>query len=109
MVHTARLSFLSPPAPQLPSFQTLLIQGDYPASSPIHLCLSHLSSNPRGSKSRPILITTNSKSKLTKSLVDLNDGWLATNAGRGMTADLLSRIQILCAQPRTSAIQKVAS
>lgn len=35
---------------------------------------------------------------VTKDLVDLNDDWLTTNAGRGSTADLLSHIQILCAQ-----------
>ncbi|TDL26202.1 hypothetical protein BD410DRAFT_784267 [Rickenella mellea] len=74
----------------LPSFRTLLIKGPYSASSPLHLCLSHLESR---SASRALILTP-SRDAFTASLEEFNDHWLLKHSGTGKTSSLLSKITI---------------
>jgi hypothetical protein len=79
-------------SPSLPPFQTLLINGSYHPSAPIHLCLSYVACNP---SSRVIFITP-SRQSFEVALRDYDDAWLGQNSGSGKIHALSSRTTILC-------------
>ncbi|KAJ1309109.1 hypothetical protein OPQ81_004787 [Rhizoctonia solani] len=75
----------------LPEFHSLVIQGPYPPSAPIHLCLSHLRSGPKSNK--PVLISSSSK-YLSSQLEEYNDAWIHEHAMTGAVAEHLHQIDI---------------
>ena len=79
-------------SPALPPFDTLLVKGSYHPSAPIHLCISHLQSNP--DTAAKVLFLSSSQHSLTSSLEVFNESWLAEHALTGTFAPLLSRIDI---------------
>ncbi|CAL1701372.1 unnamed protein product [Somion occarium] len=80
-----------PSSPALPAFRSLIVEGNYHASAPIHLCLSHLAQS--GSK-RAILLLP-SRTKFTAALKKLNDDWLNQHGGEGKCSRLARHIDIL--------------
>ncbi|KAH9981872.1 hypothetical protein BJV74DRAFT_778320 [Russula compacta] len=79
------------PSPTLPEFTTLLLKGQYHASAPIHLCLTHLANRPG---SRAVLLTP-SRNNFVAALQDLNDDWLNECGGYGAVSEVLSRVDVL--------------
>ncbi|KAG8733624.1 hypothetical protein FRC12_018824 [Ceratobasidium sp. 428] len=75
----------------LPDFRSLIVQGCYPPAAPIHLCLSHLSSELPTNKA---LLISSSKQYLSSELEEYNDAWLAQHAGDGTVAEHLHQIDI---------------
>ncbi|KAH7903280.1 hypothetical protein BJ138DRAFT_1020892 [Hygrophoropsis aurantiaca] len=75
------------PAPFLPPLKTLLIQGPYHPSAPIHLCLS----TPLNSKA---LVLSPSRQALTQSLVEYNDNWINDYSGIGNITRISSQVDI---------------
>ncbi|KAH8106131.1 hypothetical protein BXZ70DRAFT_417776 [Cristinia sonorae] len=79
------------PSPSLPPFKTLLIQGPYHPSAPLHLCLSHSTLSPTNSA----LVISPSRSKLQAALKESNEGWLYDHGGDGTTCSSSTRVQLL--------------
>ncbi|KAK0498391.1 hypothetical protein EDD18DRAFT_1461424 [Armillaria luteobubalina] len=79
--------------PQLPSFTSLMIQGPYHASAPIHLALSHTSQ----ANSSSAVFLSPSCQLVTVVLKEYNDSWLATHSGQGRVSEMSSRINMLIA------------
>jgi hypothetical protein len=79
------------PGPQLPSFKTLLVKGNYHPSAPIHLSLSLIT---RLNDSEAVIITP-SRQKFATALQEYNDEWLTSNSGLGATTCLSSRVKLL--------------
>lgn len=77
--------------PQLPSFTSLMIQGPYHASAPIHLALSHTSQ----ANSSSAVFLSPSCQLVTVVLKEYNDSWLATHSGQGRVSEMSSRINML--------------
>ncbi|KAH7343335.1 hypothetical protein B0J17DRAFT_713518 [Rhizoctonia solani] len=65
-------------------FSSLVIQGPYPPSAPIHLC-------PKSNK--PVLISSSSK-HLSSQLEEYNDAWLHEHAMSGAVAEHLHQTDI---------------
>lgn len=80
------------PGPTLPPFETLLVKGPYFPSAPLHLCLSHLRSEPHARKA---LVLTPRRQAFAAALEEFNDQWLTTHSGKGEIADLLSKTDVL--------------
>lgn len=80
-----------PSGPFLPPFRTLLVQGPYHPSAPIHLMLSH---NAKSPKAKAIMISP-SRQQLCSSLTEFDDEWLRANGGTGRVCDASSRVDIL--------------
>ncbi|KAI9428823.1 hypothetical protein H4582DRAFT_1803259 [Lactarius indigo] len=78
------------PSPALPEFTTLLLKGQYHASAPIHLCLTHLANRPG---TRAVLLTP-SRDNFVAALRDLNDDWLNECGGFGAVYQVLSRVEV---------------
>ncbi|KAG8969410.1 hypothetical protein FRC03_003101 [Tulasnella sp. 419] len=108
------LSLFPPLSPSLPDFSTLLIKGEYPPTSPIHLCLSHLqelqlfdieAGSPYEMR-KALIICCDEERRMVDKLQLFDDEWLNINAGLGDVAHFLSRIDILYAPTvqRLSAI-----
>ncbi|KAK0467942.1 uncharacterized protein EV420DRAFT_1635211 [Desarmillaria tabescens] len=79
--------------PQLPSFTSLLIQGPYHASAPIHLALSHTSQ----ANSSSAIFLSPSNQLVTVALKEYNDSWLAIHSGQGRVSEMSSRVKMLVA------------
>ncbi|KAK0191340.1 hypothetical protein F5146DRAFT_596808 [Armillaria mellea] len=77
--------------PQLPSFTSLMIQGPYHASAPIHLALSHTSQ----ANSSSAVFLSPSRQLVTVALREYNDSWLATHSGQGRVSEMSSRVNML--------------
>lgn len=77
--------------PQLPSFTSLMIQGPYHASAPIHLALSHTSQV----NSSSVVFLSPSRQLVTVALQEYNDSWLATHSGQGRVSEMSSRVNML--------------
>ncbi|KAK0490624.1 hypothetical protein IW261DRAFT_1433219 [Armillaria novae-zelandiae] len=77
--------------PQLPSFTSLMIQGPYHASAPIHLALSHTSQ----ANSSSAVFLSPSRQLVTVALKEYNDLWLATHSGQGRVSEMSSRVNML--------------
>lgn len=77
--------------PQLPSFTSLMIQGPYHASAPIHLALSHTSQ----ANSSSVVFLSPSRQLVTVALQEYNDSWLATHSGQGRVSEMSSRVNML--------------
>ncbi|KAK0206155.1 hypothetical protein DFS33DRAFT_563197 [Desarmillaria ectypa] len=77
--------------PQLPPFTSLLIQGPYHASAPIHLALSHTSQ----ANSSSAIFLSPSRQLVTVALKEYNDSWLATHSGQGRVSEMSSRVKML--------------
>ncbi|KAG0705466.1 hypothetical protein DFH29DRAFT_906622 [Suillus ampliporus] len=73
--------------PCLPPYKSLIVQGDYHPSAPIHLCLSA----PTGAKA---LLLSSSRQALIHSLREYNDEWLLTESGTGNTCHSSSKVDI---------------
>ncbi|KAL4081734.1 hypothetical protein V8B97DRAFT_86453 [Scleroderma yunnanense] len=82
-----RMRLFAEPAPSLPRFKALLIQGVYPSSAPIHLCLSI----PPGQ--RAILLSP-TREVLLHSLESCGDDWLRSFSGTGVTSRISSRVRV---------------
>lgn len=74
--------------PSLPPYKSLIIQGDYHPSAPIHMCLSV----PTGAKA---LLLSSARQALIRSLQEYNDEWLLSNSGTGNTCRSSSEVDIL--------------
>jgi hypothetical protein len=74
--------------PCLPHYKSLLVQGDYHPSAPIHICLSV----PTDSKA---LLLSSSRKALIHSLREYNSEWLHTKSGTGNTCQGSSKVDIL--------------
>jgi hypothetical protein len=74
--------------PCLPHYRSLLVQGDYHPSAPIHMCLSV----PTGSKA---LLLSSSRKALIHSLREHNSEWLHTKSGVGNTCHSSSKVDTL--------------
>lgn len=85
------ISLFPPPSPNLPSFQTLLIQGPYHASAPLHLCLSHA----RQHSPTKIILTSPSRDEFKSTMQAFNDNWLNIHGGDGLTSGAASQVQVL--------------
>ncbi|EGO01761.1 hypothetical protein SERLA73DRAFT_48459 [Serpula lacrymans var. lacrymans S7.3] len=84
------MSRLFPPAgPVLPPFRTILIQGQYHASAPIHLCLSTVT--PETSA----IILSPSREALVRSLQGYNDEWINNHSGHGSISSMSANIRML--------------
>ncbi|PCH41255.1 hypothetical protein WOLCODRAFT_70869 [Wolfiporia cocos MD-104 SS10] len=79
------------PAAALPQFNTLVIQGPYHASAPVHLMLSHSKQYPEG---RAICFAS-SRSSFMAAMSQFNDEWLAIHGGDGMTCAASSRVTMM--------------
>ncbi|OJA12564.1 hypothetical protein AZE42_13495, partial [Rhizopogon vesiculosus] len=73
--------------PCLPHYKSLLLQGDYHPSAPIHMCLSV----PSGSKA---LLLSSSRKALIHSLREYNSEWINTKSGTGNTCHSSSKVDI---------------
>ncbi|KAG2158863.1 uncharacterized protein EDB93DRAFT_1116767 [Suillus bovinus] len=73
--------------PSLPPYKSLIVQGDYHPSAPIHMCLSV----PTGAKA---LLLSSARQALIRSLREYNDEWLLTNSGTGNTCRSSSEVDI---------------
>lgn len=73
--------------PSLPPYKSLIIQGDYHPSAPIHMCLSV----PTGAKA---LLLSSARQALIRSLQEYNDEWLLSNSGTGNTCRSSSEVDI---------------
>lgn len=80
-----------PPSPTLPEFRTLLINGNYHASAPIHLCVSHLA---QSDTTQAVLIYP-SRAKFTCALKESTDGWLNEHGGEGTFSRHTRNVQVL--------------
>ena len=101
------VSFLPPPNQGLPPFSSFLLTGDYPPSSAIHLCVSHLADEIENklSSSRPFSLATLPRAIIIRcgktskqdgaDLIDYNEEWLNMHAGDGEVATLLSHVDML--------------
>lgn len=78
----------STPDPSLPPYISLIVQGDYHPSAPIHMCLSV----PTGAKA---LLLSSARQTLIRSLREYNDEWLLTESGTGNTCHSSSKVDIL--------------
>ncbi|KAI0082597.1 hypothetical protein K474DRAFT_1655404 [Panus rudis PR-1116 ss-1] len=84
-------SMFPAPSPKLPEFRTLLIQGPYHPSAPIHLCLSHNATHDPGKT----LLLAPSRANLVSSLREFNDEWISEHGGDGSTHKLARDVNIL--------------
>ncbi|KAJ8595363.1 hypothetical protein M405DRAFT_857439 [Rhizopogon salebrosus TDB-379] len=73
--------------PCLPHYKSLLVQGDYHPSAPIHICLSV----PTDSKA---LLLSSSRKALIHSLREYNSEWLHTKSGTGNACQGSSKVDI---------------
>jgi hypothetical protein len=73
--------------PSLPPYKSLIVQGDYHPSAPIHMCLSA----PTGAKA---LLLSSARQALIRSLSEYNDEWLFTNSGTGNSCQSSSKVDI---------------
>lgn len=73
--------------PSLPPYKSLIIQGDYHPSAPIHMCLSV----PTGAKT---LLLSSARQALIRSLQEYNDEWLLSDSGTGNTCRSSSEVDI---------------
>ncbi|KAG2058878.1 hypothetical protein BDR06DRAFT_875496 [Suillus hirtellus] len=73
--------------PSLPPYKSLIIQGDYHPSAPIHMCLSVTT----GAKA---LLLSSARQALIRSLQEYNDEWLLSNSGTGNTCRSSSEVDI---------------
>ncbi|KAG1892675.1 hypothetical protein F4604DRAFT_1700963 [Suillus subluteus] len=73
--------------PSLPPYKSLIVQGNYHPSAPIHMCLSV----PTGAKA---LLLSSARQALIRSLWEYNDEWLLTNSGTGNTCQSSSEVDI---------------
>ncbi|KAG2152024.1 hypothetical protein BD769DRAFT_1623684 [Suillus cothurnatus] len=73
--------------PSLPPYKSLIVQGDYHPSAPIHMCLSV----PTGAKA---LLLSSARQALIRSLSEYNDEWLFTNSGTGNSHQSSSKVDI---------------
>ncbi|KAF8339019.1 uncharacterized protein EI90DRAFT_2908700 [Cantharellus anzutake] len=80
---------LPEPLQALPEFSSLCISGPYPASSPIHLCISQARHGGR------VLLVTKSKESFLRQLGAFNDAWLNANIGLGRYVEKVSNIDIM--------------
>jgi hypothetical protein len=78
----------STPNPSLPPYKSLIVQGDYHPSAPIHMCLSV----PTGAKA---LLLSSARQALIRSLREYDDEWLLTDSGTGNTCHSSSKVDIL--------------
>ncbi|KAF9053829.1 hypothetical protein BDZ89DRAFT_295794 [Hymenopellis radicata] len=74
----------------LPPFTSLLVQGAYHASAPIHLALSLT----RQSDSDALFISP-SRQAITDTMQAYNDTWLNTHSGDGSTINASARVKML--------------
>jgi len=74
--------------PCLPHYRSLLVQGDYHPSAPIHMCLSV----PTGSRA---LLLSSSRKVLIHSIGEHNSEWLHINSGTGNTCRSSSKVDVL--------------
>ena len=98
------LSALLPPSkaslPALPSAPSSLafVGGPLPASSPLHLVLSSLSSNDPKAKDRALILTQDLQAWTSYLLSDGKgrdgDAWLREEAGRGREVGRLARVEV---------------
>lgn len=77
------------PAPELPTFHTIVFSGPFHPSAPIHLMLSHNLRDPRG---KAIFISP-SRSSFLGDLAKFDDEWLNIHGGDGRTMGASARIQ----------------
>jgi len=84
-------SIFPPPGPNLPSFCTLLIQGPYHPTAPLHLALSHVAANPTAKA----VVLSPLRHKVLESLNLALDEWLTTHGGEGRVCNAASRVDIL--------------
>lgn len=75
----------------LPPCRTLLIQGPYHPSAPIHLCLSHTKARPN---SKAMLLTP-SRGDIANALVEFDDDWISSTSGHGKISEIARRVDIL--------------
>ncbi len=79
----------------LPDFNSLYISGNYPPSSPLHLCISQAQSSTQDRGRRRVLLVTKSREDFIRQLSRFNDAWLNTNSGFGQYAEALANIDIV--------------
>lgn len=91
-------SLFPPPSPGLPPFRTLLVQGPFHPSAPVHLMLSQNAQNQKGKA----LMITPSRQTLAAALVECGDEWLKIHGGHGQTCSASSRVDILLVLYRIS-------
>ncbi|KAK7695466.1 hypothetical protein QCA50_000102 [Cerrena zonata] len=80
-----------PSSPTLPEFRTLLVDGNYHPSAPIHLCVSHLAQ----SDGKQAILLYPSRAKFTSALKESNDGWLNQHGGEGAFSQHTRNVQVL--------------
>ncbi|RDB23138.1 hypothetical protein Hypma_009559 [Hypsizygus marmoreus] len=85
-------SLFPQPGPRLPPYKTLLVKGNYHASAPIHLSLSHISES--ALPDSQTIIFSPSQTTLTLALQQYNDDWLSENSGLGRVSNLTSRVKL---------------
>ncbi|KAG1755903.1 hypothetical protein EDB19DRAFT_1663604 [Suillus lakei] len=73
--------------PSLPPYKSLIVQGDYHPSAPIHMCLSV-------SRDAKALLLSSARQALIQSLREYNDEWLLTDSGTGNTCHSSSKVDI---------------
>ncbi|KZT12791.1 uncharacterized protein LAESUDRAFT_638905 [Laetiporus sulphureus 93-53] len=79
------------PAPTLPEFRSLLIEGPFHPSAPIHLMLSHVALEPF----RRTLMLSPSRKDFASALINFDDEWLKIHGSEGRTCGASSRVDIL--------------
>ena len=89
------MSLFPPLGPPLPQFTSLLIQGRYHATAPIHLCLSHVR---QPDATRAILVVP-SRAALTDALRQLKDAWISVHGGEGSTVVDALKVDVLSVLP----------
>ena len=80
-----------PPSPTLPAFRTLLIDGKYHPSAPVHLCVSHLAQ----SDGKQAVLLHPSRDKFASALKEVNDAWLNEHGGEGYFSQYSRNVQVL--------------
>lgn len=75
-----------------PEFRTLLIQGEFHASAPIHFCISHVLAHDVAKA----LLVAPSRARFSSSLTGFNDEWLMKHGGEGRVIRATAKVDIQC-------------
>lgn len=84
------------PGPALPPFRSLLVKGNFHATAPLHLCLSHVLQD----DSAKAILLTSSRARFIATMKQFNEEWVVEHGGDGRTVNTSRRIDMLCVVSR---------
>lgn len=85
------VTILPPPGLALPDFSSLLVKGDYHASAPVYLAISHV----QASDGHSVVLLAPSRARLSAEVKELNDSWLNAHGGEGRVVAAAKEVNML--------------